>query len=101
VAILEGNLTRLQDELDVQRNEIGQGLDAVRDALGREQRVRETESCRMTVRLEELAVGGLHLEWVGLSWLVLGVLGTSIPDEIAKLLHVVDVASHLLRLSGI
>jgi hypothetical protein len=55
----------------------------------------------MTVRLEELAVGGLHLEWVGLSWLVLGVLGTSIPDEIAKLLHVVDVASHLLRLSGI
>jgi hypothetical protein len=33
-----------------------------------------------------VAIGGLHLEMVGLVWLFLGIVGTSIPDGIAALL---------------
>jgi hypothetical protein len=34
---------------------------------------------------EEVSVGGIHLEMMGLIWIVLGVIFTSIPNEIAKL----------------
>lgn len=86
VALLEENLYRLQDEVDAKEKEFKKELGTVRDALGQEQRSRETEDRKVSAKLEELAIGGLHLEFVGLIWLALGVLGTSIPDEIACLL---------------
>lgn len=86
VVILEENLDRLRDQVDAKETKLRNELGTVRDALGHEQRARESESRHIAVKMEELAVGGLHLEFVGLIWLVLGVLGTSIPDEIAKLL---------------
>jgi hypothetical protein len=36
-----------------------------------------------------VAIGGIHLEFVGLVWLFLGVLGASLPEEIARLLGVI------------
>lgn len=36
-------------------------------------------------QLEEIAVGGLHIEWVGLVWLFVGTLYTNIPDEVAAI----------------
>lgn len=92
VAILEENLNRLRDEFNVQVSKIRKELGAVHGALDHEQRAREAETSQMAARLEELAVGGLHLESVGLLWLVFGVLGTSIPDEIAKLLQALSLA---------
>ena len=87
VALLEENLNRLRDEVDAKENKIGRELSAVRGAIEEERRAREKEARRITRQMEELAVGGLHLELIGLTWLVLGVLGTSIPDEVAKLLQ--------------
>jgi len=34
-------------------------------------------------KIEEVAIGGLHLEVVGLIWLLVGVTAASIPDVIA------------------
>lgn len=86
VALLEENLNRLRDEVDAKENKIRKELSTVRGAVEQEQRAREREGHQISSKMEELAVGGLHLEVIGLTWLVIGVLGTSIPDEIARLL---------------
>jgi hypothetical protein len=86
VAILEENLNRLRDEVDANESKIKREVAAVREALSREQQARDNEVRRMAAHMEELAVGGLHLELVGLTWLVFGGLGTSIPGEVARLL---------------
>jgi len=86
VAILEENLNRLRDEVDGIESEIKKEAGAVKDALIRERQARDNELRKMTARMEDLAVGGLHLELVGLTWLVFGGLGTSVPDQLAKLL---------------
>lgn len=85
VALLEENLKRLRKELDAKEKKFMENLNTVRGVLEEERRSRETEARRLSNQLEEFAVGGLHLEIIGLVWLFLGVLGTSIPDETAAL----------------
>ena len=85
VALLEENLKRLRNELDAKEKKLMGNLNTVRGVLEEEPRSRETEARRLSNQLEEFAVGGLHLEIIGLVWLFLGVLGTRIPDEIAAL----------------
>lgn len=87
VAVLEDNLGRLRDELDAKEEKIRREMATVREGLEHESQERRVENQRMAQTVEEVAVGGLHLEFVGLIWLVLGVLGTSIPDEIAAFLR--------------
>lgn len=87
VSVLEENLSRLRDELDVKKQEFRQEIQTVREHIERETQERRAENQQAARRIEEMAVGGLHLEIVGLSWLVLGVVGTSIPDEIAAVLR--------------
>jgi hypothetical protein len=63
----------------------------LREHIERETQERRAENQQAARSIEEMVVGGLHLEIVGLSWLVLGVVGTSIPDEIAaESLHWMD-----------
>jgi hypothetical protein len=84
VAILEENLDRLRNEVDAKEARLRRDLSAIKDSLGHEQQAREAENRQITAKMKELAVGGLHLEFVGLTWLFLGVTGASIPDEIAN-----------------
>lgn len=85
VTILEENLNRLHDQLSAKEEKTRNDLSTLRGAIDDERRARETEARRISGQLEELAVGGLHLERVGLAWLILGVFGASIPDEIVAL----------------
>ena len=85
VALLEENLKRLRNELDAKEKKLMENLNTVRGVLEEERAVKGNRSSRLSNQLEEFAVGGLHLEIIGLVWLFLGVLGTSIPDEIAAL----------------
>jgi hypothetical protein len=85
VTILEENLNRLRVELDAKDQKIRNDLSTLTGTIEEERRARETEVRRISSQLEELAVGGLHLELVGITWLTLGVVGASIPDEIVVL----------------
>ena len=85
VALLEENLKRLRNELDAKEKKLMENLNTVRGVLEEERAVKGNRSSRLSNQLEEFAVGGLHLEIIGLVWLFPGVLGTSIPDEIAAL----------------
>lgn len=87
MAILEENLNRLRDEVDGIESEIKKEIGTVTDALSRERQIRDAELRKVAAQMEELAVGGLRLELVGLTWLVFGGLCTSIPDQLARLLR--------------
>jgi hypothetical protein len=54
---------------------------------------RQTGDANISKLLEGFAVGGIHLELVGLAWLLLGMFGTSIPKELADLLYYVSIHS--------
>jgi hypothetical protein len=83
VSVLEDNLERLRDELDSRVQRLKQGLATVKENIDRETQERQVEDQKTARKIEEVAVGGLHLETVGLFWLILGVVGTSVPEEIA------------------
>jgi len=83
VAVLEQNYELLQRQVDQQEAETNQRLRALRSEVQAESSARQAEDRLTTGKLEELAVGGLHLEGVGVGWLWLGVIGTSVPAEIA------------------
>lgn len=84
--VLAENVNRLEQELDAKIGELRRKIGEVEESLSRESRERSAGDESTARKIEELAVGGLHLEVVGLLWLMLGVLGTSIPGETAALL---------------
>jgi hypothetical protein len=87
--VLQENVNRLEEELDAKIRELRKRIADVQESLKRESEERTAGDGRTARQIEEVAVGGLHLEIVGLLWLTLGVLGTSIPDQIAALLSLI------------
>jgi hypothetical protein len=83
LAILEENVNHLQKEVDEDVNELRGRIAQVRSQIDRETQERRADDRLTASRLEDVAIGGLHLESIGLLWLVLGVMGTSVPQEIA------------------
>jgi len=53
------------------------------EAADSERRKRESAVIDIRRQLDTLGAGGLHLEWAGVFWLVLGVILATIPSEIA------------------
>ncbi len=58
----------------------------MKTGVQREAAARQLADREIDKKIEEFAVGGLHLEFVGVLWLLLGTLGTSVPDETATFL---------------
>ncbi len=87
LAVLEENLRALRDEMDAKVQDLRKRMASIKEQAERESREREVEDQKMAAKIEEVAVGGLHLETIGLLWLVFGVIGTSIPEEIAALIR--------------
>lgn len=83
VAILEENLNFLQQQVNEEVSDLSGRIAGLKAQMERETGERQDEDQRTARKLEEVAVGGLHLEEVGLLWLALGVVGTSVPDELA------------------
>jgi hypothetical protein len=86
VTVLEGNLSRLRDKLDRKVQDVRREPGTVREGIERETQERQAADATTTRIIEEVEVGGLHLEAIGLAWLLLGALGTTFPDEIAATL---------------
>ena len=86
MAIVEETLKRIYAELDETNSRVQSQLNSATTAIQQETVERSSADDTLNKRIEEFAVGGLHLETVGLVWLLTGVLGTSIPDELAQLL---------------
>ncbi len=75
VSLLEENLDRLRHELDAGVQELRHGLATVKEDIQRETQERQVEDQKTAHKIEDVAIGGLHLETVGVFWLILGVIG--------------------------
>ncbi len=84
--VLEGNFKQLEGEMDAEIRDVREQVTQAQKSLRREREERSAADDGTARQIEEVAIGGLHLEVVGLVWLILGVLGASIPDEIVRLL---------------
>lgn len=86
IAALEEKHKELERQLHEVRGHIDERAQEIEDQLSEEQRAREAADERVNQRIEEASIGGLHLEVIGLVWLIVGILCASLPDEIAALL---------------
>jgi hypothetical protein len=84
--VLTENLRLLEEEFDRRVKHLDDKSAELSKALLREGSARKAAYERTSRQIENVAVGGLHLEWAGLLWLILGVVGTSMPDELAGIL---------------
>jgi hypothetical protein len=87
LTVLEGNLNQLQGELDADIQAVREAVRRQEEDLRREHEVRRQGDDHTMRQVEGAAIGGLHLELVGLFWLVLGLVGSNLPDEIARLIY--------------
>ncbi len=83
VAVLEQNYELLQKQVDQQEVQTNERLRALQSQVQAEATARQAEDRLTAGKLEDMAIGGLHLEGVGVLWLLLGVVATSMPTEIA------------------
>jgi hypothetical protein len=81
--MLEENLKLLRDELDTKLQGVRRELGTLKESIDHESQERRVADEKTARKIEEVAIGGLHLEVVGLIWLFLGVTAASIPDVIA------------------
>jgi small-conductance mechanosensitive channel len=58
-------------------------VEAVKHDVQREAEKREAEDRNVLRQIEDVSAGGLSLEWIGLWWLFVGVLFTSVPTQVA------------------
>lgn len=82
---LEGMIDQLRTETDAKVDQLRQALGALKKSVAQETQERQAADQMTARKIEELAVGGLHLEMDGLTWLIIGLVGTSVPDEIVWL----------------
>jgi hypothetical protein len=91
-APLHQRITQLEAKVSALRTELDGALTALRKEIQKVRRDSEAglraqgkENAETRSRLEEFAVGGLHIEWFGIVWLVVGTLFTNIPEAIVAL----------------
>jgi hypothetical protein len=86
VAYLERELEHLRSEVRPQMKQNRRRIEEVRSELKREGSHRQKDMQSTKQLIEEISIGGLHLEWVGLLWLLLGLIATCLPVELATAL---------------
>ena len=80
---LEAGLATLRTEQRQTANELQEATRKTNEAVGTERQARESALTALRVQLQSPGVGGLHVEWMGIGWLVLGTVLATIPGEIA------------------
>jgi hypothetical protein len=85
LSAIEVNLANLQTELDAEINTTRGKFKDLKEDLQDETQERGRGDQKITHMIQEVAIGGLHLESIGLLWLILGLIGTSLPEELGRL----------------
>ena len=86
VVLLERLIDSAEDRLDRAEDELQRETEQRVEAITSERQAREANEQSVNERLENLAVGGLRLQMVGLLWLFFGITLATWSKEIADLL---------------
>lgn len=78
------NVERLDERLIQVQNEMDSELRKHSDELRKEQQIRATDDEQIQLRLEAAQTGGLYITFIGVIWLFVGVLLSTISPEIAR-----------------
>ena len=89
MAALEKSLDQLREETREFAGRLSGQHDRLTDAFASERQTRAAEDQHLAARLEDFAVGGLHLEMIGVVWLLFGTLFSSVPSVVAGWTHLV------------
>lgn len=84
-AALEANLAELRTEHSETSSRLSRAQSRLSEDLTAERRERENADRASSEKLEKLGAAGLHIEAIGLIWLVTGIVLATIPAELAKL----------------
>lgn len=84
VTALEANLTTLKDEQGDISKRLQEEEKKRDEAVTSERRAREESDQHLNKKLQELGAGNLHLELLGVIWLVIGLILTTTSSEIAS-----------------
>jgi hypothetical protein len=79
---LETNFTLLERDLYARNDALRTDMSQVRAGAAQESDERRKADEILSEKLKQLAIGGLNLEAIGLAWLLLGTIGTSIPRAV-------------------
>ncbi len=82
---LEWEIDDIRKQADERERKVERRFEDLRATLSTETQHRKDAHAEITERLDNLAVGGLYLEVIGLWWLVFATMATCIPEEIAAL----------------
>jgi len=87
VAALEANVDRLRADIQQHDKDIQAERQQRAEALAAERQLRESTTRDLRTQLEGLGASGIHVEWAGVYWLVVGTVLATIPAEVAGLLR--------------
>ncbi|MGA2327639.1 MAG: hypothetical protein ABSH05_15250 [Bryobacteraceae bacterium] len=87
MATLEANVATLRAEQAETAKEFQEATRKVNEAVGVERLARESAITALRLQLEGLGAGGIHVEMMGVFWLVVGVVLATVPSEIAVALR--------------
>lgn len=87
VELLERNIEHLRSRINEVQGELEQEMHKVTSSVNEEKSTRITEDQRILSKLEVTETGGLHISAMGAVWLFIGVILSSIPNELSRLFN--------------
>jgi hypothetical protein len=87
VAALEGNVDSLRADIRQHDEDIREERQRRSEAVESERQIRAAADREMQTRLEGLGASGIHVEWAGVFWLIVGTVLATIPGETARALR--------------
>jgi hypothetical protein len=85
---LAREIDALRQDLQERDRKLDDKLAAVRGEVSKEREERTAAHGDIQRKLDNVAVGGLYLDVIGLWWLLFATVATSVPDGVAWVLHV-------------
>jgi hypothetical protein len=84
---LTKNMDRMNERINNLENNVDLRLREHSEALKQEQMAREKNDKQLNERLETAETSGLHISFIGLAWILFGLLLSTVSMEIYKALN--------------
>lgn len=76
----------LEEHVNEMRRKLNEKASEAKQAVGRERKKRREQVNELQNLIEEFSTGGLHIEGIGVTWLVFGIPLSTLPEQITTLL---------------
>lgn len=85
LAALEKNLNYINDRISRTENDLEQSAKLITETIRSEKAIQAQEHQATHQKIEAVSTGGLHISATGALWLLIGVIMSTVPNEIIRL----------------